>query len=100
MGSHGDSSFLLQNGQGTGGLLFCSLGKHECFSFDKTHLVQVVLVGSCSADCKWNQKGITVKEGDVVGFRPKTKFTPKKVKICQKSGKLKYKPEKRCGSWV
>ena len=52
-----------------------------------------MLVVSCSADCEWKQKGITVKEGEVVGFIPKKKFTPKKVKICEKNGKLKYKPE-------
>ena len=28
-----------------------------------------------------------------MGFIPQKKFTPKKVKICEKSGKLKYKPE-------
>ena len=55
--------------------------------------MQVILVGSCCADCEWKQKGITVNEGEVVGFIPQKKFTPKKVKICEKNGKLKYKPE-------
>ena len=47
---------------------------------------------SCLADCKWKQKGkeITVKEGEAVGFIKKLKL----IKICDKSGKLKYKKEK------
>ena len=51
--------------------------------------MQAVLVGTCSADCKWREKGITVKEGEVVGFVR----VPKKVKICKKNV-LKYKLEK------
>ena len=57
---------------------------------DNTNLVQVMLVGTCSADCEWKEKGVTVKEGEVVGFVK----VPKKVKICEKNGKLKYKREK------
>ena len=59
------------------------------FSFYNTHLVQVMLVDTCSADCKWKKKGITVEEGEVVGFVK----VPKKVKICEKNV-LKYKLEK------
>jgi hypothetical protein len=54
--------------------------------FDNTHLVQVMLVGTCSADCKWREKGITVKDGEVVGFSR----VSKKVKICEENV-LKYK---------
>eukprot|EP00092_Neocalanus_flemingeri_P065278 GFUD01079327.1.p1 GENE.GFUD01079327.1~~GFUD01079327.1.p1 ORF type:complete len:109 (-),score=22.99 GFUD01079327.1:59-385(-) len=56
-------------------------------------MVLAVCVDYSLADCKWKEKGITVKEGEVVGFIPKKKFTPQKIKICEKSGKLKYIPE-------
>ena len=68
---------------------FVALVSKLSFSFVNTNLVQVVLVGSCSADCKWRKKGITVKEGEVVGFSR----VSKKVKICEKNV-LKYKLEK------
>ena len=74
------------------GMVVCSfvvLVSKISFVFVKTHLVQVMLVGTCSADCEWKQKGIIVKEGEVVGFSR----VSKKVKICERNV-LKYKLEK------
>ena len=49
----------------------------------------IILVGSCLADCLWKEKGITVGEGEAIGFNKKMK----KVKVC-KDGKIKVKKEK------
>ena len=50
---------------------------------------QVVVSGQCLADCEWKKKGITVGEGEVVGF-----IVPKKkVGICE-NGRITYKLEK------
>ena len=68
---------------------FVVLVSKHCSAFVNTHSVQAMLVGTCSADCKWREKGITVKEGEVVGFSR----VSKKVKICEKNV-LKYKLEK------
>ena len=53
-------------------------------------IVQVLLVARSSlSDCLWKQKGLTVGEGEAIGFKKKTG----KVKICQ-DGKIKVKTEK------
>merc|ERR1719334_1397814 len=49
-------------------------------------------VDTCMSDCKWRKKGITVKEGEVVGFSR----VSKKVQICEK-GILSFKLEKDLG---
>ena len=47
-----------------------------------------MLIDFCTADCEWGEKGLTVEEGEVVGF----KSVPKKIRFC-KNGKLIYKLE-------
>ena len=52
--------------------------------------IQVLMLARSSlSDCLWKQKGLTVGEGEAIGFKKKSG----KVKICQ-DGKIKVKKEK------
>ena len=47
-------------------------------------------ISSCLADCDWEERGVTVKEGEVTAFDT----AKMKVQICNKKGKLKFIKEK------
>ena len=54
-------------------------------------LIQAVICTSCClADCDWEERGVTVKEGEVTAFDT----AKMKVQICNKKGKLKFLKEK------
>ena len=60
------------------------------------HDLQVVASLQVSlADCQWEEKGLTVGEGEVVGFMPEKS----KVQICKK-GKLVFRKEKRVSPYT
>merc|ERR1712083_997997 len=58
-----------------------------CFAL----LVLLVALHQVEADCLWEEKGLMVAEGEVTGFD----LEKKKIEVCTKKGKLKFKKEKR-----